>query len=236
MAILFVSLFVLAISVLIAARIYVVRLRSAQSTPTNKRRDDVSGLSIDLEINDKRSLFLLLGSDGSINRLGTGTMDNTEDGLFIGVTDPAIFQAVKAQLSTELFQFLGGTFQLKNPLGASCKLTIAFQFNDNSSNGFVFLYGAESVGPPREVADLVQAAVRHTDRLARDLQTKRSPAKLIAKTGIPRTEGALRPCHSEAEGEESVSASSAPHRGINPSALRDVIPQLPSRLAPTPPP
>jgi hypothetical protein len=42
-------------------------------------------------------------------------------------------------------------------------LTIVFQFDDGSSNGFVFLYGAESEGPPREVADLVRASVRHTD-------------------------------------------------------------------------
>ncbi|HKF01894.1 MAG TPA: hypothetical protein VKB49_06250 [Candidatus Sulfotelmatobacter sp.] len=163
MAILFVSLAMLAIIVLIALRIYAIRLRTAQSPATSKRRDDVCGFSVDLEINDKRSLFILLGADGSINRLGTGTLENTENGLFIGKTDPGIFQAVRAQLSTEVFQFLGGQFQLKNPAGASCKLTIAFQFNDNSSNGFVFLYGAESEGPPIEVANLVRAAVRQSD-------------------------------------------------------------------------
>jgi hypothetical protein len=163
MAILFISLFLLAIIALIAVRIYAIRLRSAQSPATSKRRDDVRGLSITLEINHKRSLFILLAADGSITRLGTGALDNTENGLFVGKTDPAIFQAVRAHLSTELFQFLGGTFQLKNPVGASCKLTIAFQSNDNSFNGFVFLYGAESAGPPTEVADLVRAAVRQTD-------------------------------------------------------------------------
>jgi hypothetical protein len=79
------------------------------------------------------------------------------------MTDPAIFQAARAHLSTEVFQFLGSTFQMKNPVGTSCKLTIVFQFNDNSSNGLVFLYGAESEGPPTEVADFVRAAVRQTD-------------------------------------------------------------------------
>ena len=163
MAILFVSLFVLAIIVLIAVRVYAIRSRSAQSPATSKRRDDVCGLSIILEINGKRALFILLAADGSINRLGTGTLDKAENGLFIGKTDPAIFQAVSAHLSSELFQYLGGTFRLKDPVGASCKLTIAFQFSDNSSNGVVFLYGAESAGPPTKVADLVLAAVRHTD-------------------------------------------------------------------------
>ena len=163
MAILFGSLAVLAIIVLIVLRIYAIRLRSAQSPATSKRRDDVCGLTIILEIDDKRSLFILLGADGSINRLGSGTLDTTENDLFIGKTDPGTFQAVRAQLSTEAFQFLGGQFQLNDPAGASCKLTIAFQFNDNSSNRFVFLYGSESAGPPPEVADLVRAAVRQTD-------------------------------------------------------------------------
>lgn len=162
MAILFISLFVLAI-ILIAVRINVTRTRSGQSSTTSKRRDDVCGLSILLEINDTRSLLVLLAADGSINRLGTGTLENTENGLFIGVTNPEIFQAVRAQLSTKVFQFLGGQFQPRNPAGASCKLTITFQFNDNSSNGFIFFYGSESEGPPLEVADLVRAAVRLTD-------------------------------------------------------------------------
>lgn len=163
MAILFVSLFVLAIIVLIAVRIYANRSRSAESPATSKRRDDVRGLSIILEINGKRSLFILLAADGSINRLGTGIPDHGEDGLFIGKTDPAIFQAVSAHMSSELFQYLGGTFQLRDPVGTPCKLTIALQFNDNSSSGVVFLYGAESAGLPTEVADLVLSAVRHTD-------------------------------------------------------------------------
>jgi hypothetical protein len=163
MALLYISLFAMAIILLIAWRIYASRSRSVKDLANTQRRDDVSGLSIILEINNKRSLFILLAADGSINRLGTGTLDNTENGLFIGKTDPAIFRAVRSQLSTEVLQFLGRTFQLKNLRGASCKLTIVLQFDDGSSNGFAFLYGAESEGPPSEVANLVRASVRHTD-------------------------------------------------------------------------
>jgi hypothetical protein len=160
---LFLSLFALAIIVLIALRIYTVRLQSAHSRAIDKFWNDLCGLSINLEASNKRSLFILLAADGSINRLGTGTLDNRENELLIGKTDPAVFQTVKTRVSTALFQYLGGTFPMKNPVGASCRLTIAFQFSDNSANGFVFLYGSQSTGPPMEVADLVRAAVLQTD-------------------------------------------------------------------------
>lgn len=96
--------------------------------------------------------------------------------LFIGRTDPAIFAAVRSHLTEEMFLvLLGRTFQLPNPRGAPCKLTLTFQFKDSTSDGIGFLYGSESEGPPREVADFVTAAVLQTDPWYEDL--KRNAAR-----------------------------------------------------------
>jgi hypothetical protein len=163
MKLVYVGLFALAIIVLVTWQIYANRSRSGKTPASTRRRDDISGLSISLEIDNKRSLFILLAADGSINRLGTGSLDNTENGLFMGVTDPAIFRSVRSHLSSEMLALLGRTYEMPDRMGASCKLTIAFQFNDKSSDGLVIVYGAESEGPPVEVADFARAAVRQTD-------------------------------------------------------------------------
>jgi hypothetical protein len=173
MATLFLSLFTLAIVVIVGLRIYTVRMRSRLTA--SRKVQDVSGIMITLEIHDKRSLFILLAADGSINRLGTGTLNNTENGLFIGTTSPAMFEAVRLCVNDDMLQFLGREFEVKNPVGAPCKLKIIFRFKDDSSNGFVFRYGSESEGPPHEIADLVRTAVRETDPWYE--QFKKAPAQ-----------------------------------------------------------
>ena len=127
-----------------------------------KRHLQITGVSISLYIEEKQSLFILLASDGTINRMGTGAIDNQEHGLYIGRTDTAIFEKVRSHFTDEILQHMGG-YQLQNPQGAACKLTIALKFLDGIDNGFQFLYGAESQGPPTEIADIVRAAVHETD-------------------------------------------------------------------------
>ena len=61
-------------------------------------------------------------------------------------------------------QGLGMRFQMsENPLGAPCKLTLMFQFNDGKSASSEYLYGTQSEGPLKEVTDFVRAAVRETE-------------------------------------------------------------------------
>ncbi len=119
---------------------------------------DVKGISISLTINEIPALFILLAEEGLINRMGTGSLNNTEDALFVGPGDPAIFQQVRSRLTQGILQMLGGEFHCENIRGASCRLTIAFQFKDNTSDGLAFLYGSQSGGPPKEIRIFVIAA------------------------------------------------------------------------------
>jgi hypothetical protein len=165
----FVGLIALAIIVLVTVRLYrgrsTVEPKATSGAQVIVRKvSDVDIIFIRLDINAEPSLAVVLGADGSINRLGTGSVENTEHDLFIGRTGPAIFEAVRSHLTEEmLLALLGHTVQLANPRGAPCKMTLTFQFKDSTSDGFGFLYGSESEGPPREVADFVTAAVLQTD-------------------------------------------------------------------------
>lgn len=135
---------------------------SAEGAAGSRKTADIDALSITLDVNDKPSLYVMLAADGTINRMGSGTWENSGGGLFIGKIDPAVFEAARVQVSEAILGLVGQTFQHQNPRGAPCKLSLNFHFKDGSSNGLAFLYGSESEGVPKEVADYVTAVVRAT--------------------------------------------------------------------------
>jgi hypothetical protein len=55
-------------------------------------RNEIHGILVTLHVGGEQSLFVMLGSDGSINHLGTGSVDNAECELFIGKIGPDVFQ------------------------------------------------------------------------------------------------------------------------------------------------
>jgi len=123
---------------------------------------EIVGIQILLTSNAEQTLFILVGADGSINRLGTGTLHNSDKELFVGKADISLFHAIRAGLSDEMLQFTGG-YSLPDQRGIPCVLTVALRFQDQTSDGFEFRYGTESNGPPGELAEFVRAAVRLTD-------------------------------------------------------------------------
>ena len=122
---------------------------------------DIIAVNISLEINSEMALFILLAADGSINRMGTGTVSNKERDLFIGVASEPLFARLMAHLNDEMLKFMGG-YDVPDKRGAFCKLSIGLQFADGSTNGFGVIYGAESKGPPREIGVFVKEAVSIT--------------------------------------------------------------------------
>ena len=157
------------ILILVLTALYFYRGRvstmSADHSASARKVADVHTIGVSLDINAEPSLFLLLSADGSINRQGSGTLKNKNRDLFIGKTDPAIFESVRSHLTEAMLQrLLGHTFQSQNPRGAPCKLDVRFFFKDGTSAGaFTFLYGSESEGPPSDVTDFVRAAVSETE-------------------------------------------------------------------------
>lgn len=115
------------------------------------------------KVEDVLSLFALLSADGSINRLGTGAVDNTEREMCIGViSNPQPFQTLRAQISPETFKWLGGRAD-QSPKGKICELTIWLFLPNKEERTIYFKYGSESMGPPPEVCRLVMAAIDATD-------------------------------------------------------------------------
>lgn len=125
--------------------------------------EDVTGVAMSLNVDENPSLFVLLAADGSINRLGTGAIDSAEKDMCIGVlSDAEPFQNLRAQISPDLFKWVGGRADpaLK---GRVCELTIRLFLLNKEERTIYFKYGSESIGPPPEVTQLVLAIVAVTN-------------------------------------------------------------------------
>ena len=123
---------------------------------------EIELLTITLEIGDKRSLFILLAKDGSINRLGTGTIDNQENDLYIGITEDLLFEHTITYLTDDMLPYMG-SYDIPDKKGLPCRLSIGLLFDYGEENGFEFSYASESEGPPDEIAELLLAAIQITE-------------------------------------------------------------------------
>ncbi len=123
---------------------------------------DINVLSITLEFDGRRTLFILLAKNGSINRLGTGTIDNKDNDLFIGTTKDLLFEHATTYITDDMLQYMG-SYDIPSKKGLPCRLSIGLQFNNGEENGFDFKYASESEGPPDEISELLIAAVQITE-------------------------------------------------------------------------
>ena len=142
-----------------------------RSKATASSTDDVSGIMITLDAAEKQSLFILLAQDGTINRLGTGAEDNTDNAMFIGMSDGTAFAQVCALAGPVIDKWIGG-YGLPDPEGKPCKLVVGFQTSDGRELLSHWEYGSESQGPPPEVAS----------------RNRRNPQRSLSKTVDSRVE------------------------------------------------
>jgi hypothetical protein len=125
--------------------------------------DEFHGIIVTLLIDGEQSLFIMLGADGSISRVGTGTLDNTARDMFIGRTEPALFRSLREQITPELLAWCDQSRADPEPQGKVCELTVGFKRSSGEELLTAWRYGSESMGPPLEVGQFVVAAVQATD-------------------------------------------------------------------------
>jgi hypothetical protein len=123
---------------------------------------NISGILVTLHIGQQQALFVMLGADGSINHMGTGSLNNTDQDLFIGKVGPELFEGLRSKVTDELLQWLG-KYADPSPQGEVCNLTIGFKQGDDQELMSHWQYGSESQGPPPEICNFVVAAVEATD-------------------------------------------------------------------------
>ena len=130
----------------------IVRLFSRTLAP-----EQVIGVSIFWTANDHPILLMRMFADGGINRMGSGSLDNQDKELFIGVADPKHFEQLRAHITTDLLKWLGYRKD-SVPRGRACVLKIGFYLRQGRGRLIVLKYGEDSLSPPSEVSRFVSAA------------------------------------------------------------------------------
>ena len=129
--------------------------------------NSIDAVTISLDINKTPSLFVLLANDGSINRMGTGAIQNDEHDMYIGVIDNGPFNKLRAMIPDDWLT-LQGRYEMSDRVGPDCELTIVLRQTEGEDVALQFIYGAESDGPPSDIIDFVSSAVNLTAQWARE--------------------------------------------------------------------
>jgi hypothetical protein len=125
--------------------------------------DEVIGIMVVLVVGGQQALFALLGSDGSIHRMGSGLVDASDRDMFIGKAPPELFQELRSKITPGVIHFLGQRLAAPNPVGKPCELTVGIQYASGREAASAWQYGSESQGPHPEVVDFVKETLRITE-------------------------------------------------------------------------
>jgi len=133
---------------------------------TNNRTEnpaDITGYYGSFFIGEEQVLFIGLFSDGTINRMGTGSFNNIEKDMFIGKTSPDIFEGLKKMISNDLLKWFNSQHSDPAPKGMPCKLTLGLKQRDGKELISIWQYGSESMSPPPEVYEFLLKSIEITN-------------------------------------------------------------------------
>lgn len=125
-------------------------------------KERITGVIVKLVVGGAPCLFVMLGADGAVHRMGTGAPGNTELDHHVGMAPEPLFKTFMGRISEELFAH-AGRYRMQGAAGARCELVVLFRRDDGGTVAFQFEYGSESEGPPEDVLDLVEAATSVTE-------------------------------------------------------------------------
>jgi hypothetical protein len=123
----------------------------------------VVSIMVTLEVDGEPSLFVLLTKNGTVNRMGTGNDQSPDTNMFIGVTDPSVFNRVLKRSVPVIDQWIG-RFDSPDIEGQSCKLVLGFKNLDGTELLSQWAYGSQSIGPPSVVSAIVLESLHATER------------------------------------------------------------------------
>ena len=131
---------------------------------------------ITLEVGNQTALFILLEKAGVIHRKGNGSPHATELTLKEGVSQQGHFEALMMTVNENLFNYTG-VINMPGRQGTECRLTLIFQGPEGIDYSFRVIYGAESEGPPQELAEILINAVKITDQWYQDNVAANEPGR-----------------------------------------------------------
>ncbi len=124
-------------------------------------KDKLDKCLVSLDVGDHNALFIVMAKDGTICRKGNGNPAANME-MLKGNSDLGHYEAFMMTVNEEWFIFSGPIEQIPM-VGQPCKLLVVFSGPNGEEAGFKVTYGADSLGPPKEVTEMLINAVKLTD-------------------------------------------------------------------------
>lgn len=124
-------------------------------------KDKLDKCLISLDMGEENALFIVMTKDGTICRKGNGNPAAHLETLK-GYSDLGHYEAFMMTVDENWFMF-SGAFEQTPYTGRICKLLVVFSGSHGEEAGFKCIYGEDSQGPPKEVAQMLINAVKITD-------------------------------------------------------------------------
>ncbi len=129
------------------------------------KKEEVTAVFIRLDAGRENTILsILLAADGTVNRMGNGRASDidAENTLYIGAGQQRLFHDFISRVPDDLLEY-AGRYDMPEPRGIPCKLTLLFAGRGDTGARFEVNYGSESQGPPLGIRESVAAAVEITD-------------------------------------------------------------------------
>lgn len=116
---------------------------------------------LSLDVGGKNALLIVLSKDGTICRHGNGNPNANLETLK-GYSDAGHFEAFMMTVTDQLIGY-AGYYEQQPIVGQTCQLIIALNGPDGAEVNYKCVYGADSQGPPAELAEMLINAVKITE-------------------------------------------------------------------------
>src|SRR5262245_58381190 len=118
-------------------------------------------LLVSINVAGKQVLYICLGADGSISRMGDGSEGNRRTTLCAGKCSSSLFQQLNPHID-QLYEWIG-VYTAPCLEGKLCELTIGMRRDDGAELFSDWKYGTRSQGPPPAIRDCVVMMLNLTD-------------------------------------------------------------------------
>lgn len=123
---------------------------------------DLNACIIKGMVDDDTIVLIVLGRDGSINRMGDGSTSPADRTLYIGLQQEPLFDSLMEAVPEELLQMPAVRVEFPDRRGTDCTMSITFGLNDGTARTYEAVFGSES-GAPGDLADIYERALALTE-------------------------------------------------------------------------
>ena len=124
------------------------------------KKEDITAFLLTIDVNERKNLIILINSDGTLCRMGSGAYDNTDTELYYGKVKEPLLKNLINEMTHDIFEFQGQYILSLD--GTPCRILLKL-YNEKEMVIYEFIYGSKFQGLPDEIRNVLAAALSLTE-------------------------------------------------------------------------